>query len=471
MKKTIIISFAVLLTISVSAQTIKKYSGQMSKPEWISELFEEGTPYDINGFYSYYEDERECRIIHSDFFICYKASEVLLGVDKYEVRGSFSYGKRVGKWEMKAKLRNGKYAQDYLYQFSYRDGVLNGPFRFVFSGFEIIGKFSNGIIAGKVIIKQYWGKNYIQLEGLVNDKGNPHGVWTEKEISEKAIPKDITRLYFDGNLVYRKEKDLSSGNIVYTYSVSDEIRVPADTAKISDTIIKGKEYVKVGTLICAKDTNIDLYRLATRFEYDRGNEDLCVLYGVILEDCPMIRKIYHSISNWRTRLDSHAYAALVEREQEEKQRRKEEQIRAERRLKEEEERRRREEEYRQKREEEERLNEEIKVAYEKNYVYYDFCWGHNASSIFEKLYREIGLDSIESMLDSISHYEYENYTIEELYSKNPHYMSEWGTTKKKKLKKVFKTYDSYLQCKKEGIICLNREIERYRNPVLKIMGY
>ena len=470
MKRFNCLLFALIFTIGVNAQTIKKYSGQMSKPEWIAELFE-SSPYDYNGYYSYYEDEKENRVIHGEFFISYK-TYILDGVDRYEIHGAFSQGKRDGKWVMKAKLRNGKYAPNYLYQFEYKDGVLNGPFHFYShetENVEITGRFKNGVIVGDVTIKQYcWLENcYTQVAGMVNDKGNPHGIWAEKYVSEKAIPKDVTRLYYDGTLVYRREKDLSSGNIVYTYSVSNVIRVPADTIKISDTIIKGKEYIKVGAMICIKDTDINFYDIKDRFDDDMENTDGCVLYGVIIKKCPQMRKIYPSISNWCTILDGKSYAASVRREQEEEQRRIEAQIREEKRLIEEAERRQREEELRKKKEEDARLNTEIKIAYEKDQGYYDFCWGRfESSSKFKKLYREIGLDSINAILDSISRYEYENFTVEELFANNPDYryyvytvfLSDLGRKKKKKLNKVFKTYEAYIQCKKGGVISLENEL-------------
>lgn len=481
MKQIILGILSFMLMTVVSAQTIKKYSGQMSKPKWIEELFEDADPYDTKGFYSYYEDANENRIINGDFMISYKTG-VLDGVDRYEIKGSFSHGKRDGKWEMKAKLLNGKYAQNYLYQFNYKDGVLNGPFHFYSSeteNVEIIGQFANGVISGKVIIKQHcWiGKCYTQVEGQVNDKGNPHGIWTEKDVSEKAIPKEVTRLYYDGNLVYRREKDLSSGDIAYTYSFSDEIRVPADTVKITDTIIKGQEYLKVGAMICGKNTNIESYEVEARFVDDRGGVDKCVLYGVVHGNCPMMEKVYPSIENWRTKFDSEYYRRKqaeeqrkIEEQLKEEKRLREKQLREERRLREEAERRQREEEWRIKREEEEK----IRAAYEMNSKYYDFCWGPNARYDFEKLYREIGVDSIEVMLDSISRYEYENYTVEELFSKQGMYhdIINWGTTRNKKLKKVFKTYEEYLQCKKGGT--LNSAIEQYRrnrNPIIEIIGF
>jgi len=308
----------------------------MSKPEWIAELLELGS-YDINGYYSYYEDERENRIIHGEFFISYKTSFVD-GIDRYEIRGSFSHGKRDGKWVMKAKLFNGRYSDKYLYKFEYSDGMLNGPFYFhapAIQDVEIVGRFVNGLIVDKVIIKQqcFLGNCFTQVEGFVNKNGNPHGIWTEKDVSEKAIPKEITRLYYDGNLVYRREKDLSSGSIVYTYSVFDEIRTPADTAKIYDTIIGGKECVKVGKKICVKDRTSEPYRIEERFVDDRENNDGCVLYGVIVENCPMMGKIYPSIRNWRTFFDKKSIDQFMQEQkrkmEEEKRRREEEQRRLE----------------------------------------------------------------------------------------------------------------------------------------------
>lgn len=52
MKKILFCFLLVTTTYLVNAQTIKKYNGQMSKPEWIAELFE-SSPYEYNGYYSY----------------------------------------------------------------------------------------------------------------------------------------------------------------------------------------------------------------------------------------------------------------------------------------------------------------------------------------------------------------------------------------------------------------------------------
>ena len=459
MKKTGVLLLVIVFTLCASAQTVKKYSGQMSKPEWIAELFEVDDPYDINGYYSYYEDTDENRIIHGEFMISYN-SVFLDGVDRYEIKGSFVHGKRDGKWEMKAKLLNGKYSSRYLFQFNYTNGVLNGPFQ-IFApddkDVEIFGQFANGIITGKVtIIKHYfWLENgYTQVSGEVNSKGNSHGIWTEKEVSEKAVPKDITRLYYDGNLVYRREKDLSSGKIEYTYSISDKIRIPADSVNILDTIIRGKKYVSVGGVICSIDT--------TPYEST-------YLYSIVTQN-EMIRKIYPSFGNWNTVFDTNAIEEIRLEEQRikaEEQRRRAELISEELRKKDEEEQRKREEEWRKQQEEEARLNAEIEKAWKNGSSYYCFCWGKfDAHSKFSKLYKEIGLDSIETRLDSIAHYEYENYTVEELFKNNPDYhyyiynvfLSDLGNKKNKKLKKVFKTYEAYIQCKKGGAISLEREL-------------
>ena len=465
MKKTGLLLLAIALTICLRAQTVHKYSGQMSKPEWIAELFEVDDPYDINGFYSYYEDTDENRIIHGDFMISYKTG-YLDGVSRYEIKGSYNHGKRNGRWEMKAKLYGGKYADNYLYQFSYKEGVLNGPFQFYIretKNVKISGQFINGIIVGEVtIIEHFWLEDgYTQVAGGVNSKGNPHGIWKEREVSEKTVPKDITRLYYDGNLVYRREKDLSSGKIEYTYSISDKIRIPADTVNILDTIIRGEQYVSVGGVICSTDStpyeSTYLYNLATRSK--------------------ITRKLYPSFENWNTVLDTNAKERIRLEEQrikEEEQRKKEELLREEKRKKEEAERRQREEELRKQQEEEARLNAAIEAAWNKEREYYLFCWGHDAYSIFVKLYKEIGIDSIETMLDSINRYEYENYTVKDLFEKNdPNFFNpynEWGhvivvnkvkNKKSKRLNKIFKTYEAYIRCKKGGLNSLVEEIERH----------
>ena len=453
MKRFTFIIFTFLLIITSSAQTIKKYSGQMSKPEWIKELFEYSSQHGYNGYYSYYEDEEEKRIIHGIFQVNYKTGEVN-GVRQYEIRGSFCHGKRDGKWIMKALLLNGKYARNYLYQFNYTNGILNGPFQIYApdtEDVEMLGHFSNGIITGKVIVKQHaWlGKGYIQIEGRVNSNGNPHGIWTEKEISDKAIPKDVTRLYYDGNLVYRREKDLSSGTIEYTQKISDKIKTAADSVLITDTIINGKDYVNVAGIICSKDT--------------MASSDI---YSII--STSRISAIYPFIKSWKTSFDTEYYLKMVKIEQEKQQRRIEEKRQEEKIKKEAEERKIREEEQRKKQEAEAKLKAEIEALWSANSGYYEFCWGRfEAKSKFEKLYKEIGLDSINKMLDSIGHYEYDNYTVEELFTNNPDYhyyifnvfLSDIGKKKKKKLNKIFKSYDAYMECKKQGQTSIQMRIK------------
>lgn len=453
MKRFTFIIFTFLLIITSSAQTIKKYSGQMSKPEWIKELFEYSSQHGYNGYYSYYEDEEEKRIIHGIFQVNYKTGEVN-GVRQYEIKGSFCHGKRDGKWIMKALLLNGTYARNYLYQFNYTNGILNGPFQIYApdtEDVEMLGHFSNGIITGKVTVKQHaWlGKGYIQIEGRVNSNGNPHGIWTEKEISDKAIPKDVTRLYYDGNLVYRREKDLSSGTIEYTQKISDKIKTAADSVLITDTIINGKDYVNVAGIICSKDT--------------MASSDI---YSII--STSRISAIYPFIKSWKTSFDTEYYLKMVKIEQEKQQRRIEEKRQEEKIKKEAEERKIREEEQRKKQEAEAKLKAEIEALWSANSGYYEFCWGRfEAKSKFEKLYKEIGLDSINKMLDSIGHYEYDNYTVEELFTNNPDYhyyifnvfLSDIGKKKKKKLNKIFKSYDAYMECKKQGQTSIQMRIK------------
>ena len=85
-----------------------------------------------------------------------------------------------------------------------------------------------------------------------------------------------------------------------------------------------------------------------------------------------------------------------------------------------------------------------------------------AGQKFDKLYREIGLDSINSMLDSISRYEFANYTVEELFTKSPNFSDDslrlFGHKKKKKLNKVFKSYDEFIDCKKHRVYSILEKI-------------
>ena len=470
MKSFTFVLIALQFTITANAQTIKKYSGQMSKPEWIAELFESSAPHNINGYYSYYENKDENRINHGAFQVNYKT-----GLCHFEIRGSFSHGKRDGKWTMREKLLNGKYSSTYLYQFNYTNGVLNGPFQICDPnnfGIEIMGQFANGVITGKVTIKvhEWLGTVYelgIQFEGRVNSMGKPHGIWTEKRISKNAVPKDISRLYYDGNIVYRREKDLSLGKVEYTKKISDKIKTPADSVLITDTIINGENYINVAGIICCKDT-----------------EAQSDLYDIVCTS--RIAVFYPSIQNWQTSFDTESYLWIAKKEKEEEQRRleeermkKEEEERRQRMKKEEEESRLREEKLRKEGEIEVQLYAKYQAAWNANRNYYEFCWGmYDASSKFKKLFREVGLDSINTMLDSISRYEYENYTVEELFTNNPDYhyyiynvfLSDIGKKKKKKLNKIFKSYDEYLKCKKQGVSSMQMRIQYGNSGLLnKIM--
>ena len=437
MKRITTIIISLLFTITTNAQVVKKYSGQMSKPEWIEELFEyPESSYGYNGYYSYYEDKDEERVIHGAFQVNYK-TYIVNGVRQYEISGSYIHGKRNGKWLMRAKLLNGRYASNYNFQFNYANGGLNGPFQIYYpdnEDVELLGQFSNGTIAGKVIIKHHmWlSKGYIQYEGRVNSKGNPHGIWTEKHLYEKAIPKDITRFYYDGNLVYRREKDLSSGKLEYTHIISDKIKNPADSVLIADTVINGQNYINVGGCICRKDDK----KSSDRFSDDEESSDL---YSIVCNSG--IERFYQKIKNWQTSYDTEYYPTMVKKEQEEQ---------------------------RKKQEAEAKLNAEIEGVWNTNSPYYEFCWGRfEAKSKFEKLYREIGLDSINAMLDSLAHYEYDNYTVEELFTNNPDYhyyvfnvfLSDIRGKKKKKLNKIFKSYDAYIECKKQGVSSIQMRIK------------
>lgn len=452
MKRITLVFIVCLLTIVASAQTVKKYSGQMSMPKWLVDLIEHSSE-GYNGYYSYYEDKDGNRINHGSFQVNYKRS-VLDGNRQYEIIGSYIHGKRNGKWTMRAKLPNGQYSRRYYYQFSYLNGFLNGPFQIYApqsEAVEISGQFVNGLLAGKVIIKKHDFLNigYVQIDGRVNSNGNPCGVWTERQVYEKLVPKEITRLYYDGNLVYKREKDLSSGAIEYTYQISKKINNPTDSVLIADTIINGKHYVNVAGMICYSNPEIDsdLFNLvcASRIVY-----------------------FYPAIIKWRTSFDAEYYPNQLKIEKEEQRRIMEEKLKEERRKKEAEERRLWEEEQRKKKEGEAKLKAEIESAWAVNYEYYRFCWGRfESKSQFNKLYREIGLDSINAMLDSIGRYEYNNYTVEELFRHNVDnqycvfniFLSDIGNKKKKKLNKIFKSYDAYIECKKQGVDSMQRRIK------------
>ena len=244
MKKYILINIAFLFALSTNSQNVKTYNGPMTEPEWIAELFG-GVAYGFNGSYSYYEDKEENRILHGIFKVSYSTATSLI-----EICGNYNHGKRNGHWTIKKKdKKTGKENPNYYYDFNYKDGMLNGKFSFRdngywygYYGYEMTGKFVNGTISDTVLCRYNSLSHNLIIKGKVNKEGVPHGVWIEKG-KYNTVPKEATRLYYNGCMVYRKEKDLSSGKIEYTYQISNSISIPSDLDKIQDTTIDGVKYV------------------------------------------------------------------------------------------------------------------------------------------------------------------------------------------------------------------------------------
>ena len=305
MKKQFTIIAAFVLALSTNAQDVKTYNGQMTKPEWIAELFHcEGG---INGSYSYYEDEEENRILHGAFKVSYNTM-CIDGRSLIEISGNYSHGKRNGHWTIKDKNRKtGKENPYYYYDFNYKDGTLDGKISFRDDGHEMTGKFVNGTLSDTVLFRTYspFGTSK-SIKGSINDEGMPHGVWIEKNEYKDAVPMETTRLYYNGCLVYRREKDLSSGKITYTYQVSDKIKTPSDLNKIQDTTIDGVKYVNVGGIICGVK------------ESDYYDPNGFFSFGLINK----------AIKKWSMAFDTNAYTAYVEKKEMDRQRKVKDSLRA-----------------------------------------------------------------------------------------------------------------------------------------------
>lgn len=305
MKKQFAIIAAFVLALSTNAQNVKTYNGQMTKPEWIAELFD--CAGGINGSYSYYEDDEENRILHGVFKVSYDV--MCLGGGRSfssitEISGSYNQGRRNGHWTIKDKnKRTGKDNPYYYYDFNYKDGTLNGKISFRDDGYEMTGKCVGGTLSDTVLFRKYspFGTS-VSFKGKVNEAGLPHGIWFEKNEYKDAVPKETTCLYYNGCLVYRREKDLSSGIITYTYQVSKMVRVPSDLNKIHDTIIDGVKYVDVVGVICSIKT-------------ESGEPNEFVSFHTLFDD------IYPAIDDWNMKFDTNSYVAYVEKKEMERQRR------------------------------------------------------------------------------------------------------------------------------------------------------
>ena len=265
----------------LKAQNCKSYSGNMSVPKWLDGLFI--SPFVITGTYCYYEDDDEVRIPHGQFIVTY-ATSVLTGVSRYEIKGRFKHGFRDGLWTIKAKNANDEYLNDFLYQFQYTDGLLNGDFVFIISKDyhheEIKGTFADGRLTVPVCImkSELLDLGFTLFEGTVNDKGLPHGVWKEANIYSVNAPTKCERLYYNGCLVYRRKKDESTGEITYTEKISEEIIKPADFDKIK----------RISTYTAEIN--------GVRYSIVEGENDLYI-------DDSVFCQIYPAMNEWKVKLE------------------------------------------------------------------------------------------------------------------------------------------------------------------------
>ncbi|MEE1226736.1 MAG: hypothetical protein UHM08_06525 [Bacteroidales bacterium] len=256
-----------MISVVANSQNIQTYSGNMTNPRWLADL----TPPDykaIEGIYSYYEDEEGNRIIHDKFTVKFKYQGYPgMGMERI-ISGDYIHGKRSGKWSI---IIDG----DYISEFQYKEGVLDGPFSVYGSNGEKIfpyagtlfnsaiykGQFSNGIITGDLTIEYLLDESKdVKIEtGLLDYVGRKQGEWKSVLKGRNVNPYEIYTLYYNDIKLYEKVKDISSGNIKYKYKISDEITKPADTIKITITGKKceflGEDLFNVGGTLCVANCN------------------------------------------------------------------------------------------------------------------------------------------------------------------------------------------------------------------------
>lgn len=280
----LLLLIALFLATSTNAQNIKTHSGEMSKPEWLADLIGEGY-FEGNGSYSYYEDSDETRIPHGNFTLTFTKNALFSSIFKEIITGSFSHGKRNGQWTMKSVDVKGKVFHQYKFQ--YKNGVLNGPFSYTENdGSSITCSFNNGVLSGYYKDVDVVAGYTHTTSGNVDNEGRPHGEWTIISKGPNIVPKNKTRLYYKGCLVYYREKDQSTGKITYENQISPNICSAADISKIHDTLINGVAFVDVGGVICGK------------------KEKTTFSVGEFIGN---LSNIYPLIKNWNVEFDPAAY--------------------------------------------------------------------------------------------------------------------------------------------------------------------
>ena len=249
------ICLAVLTDITI-AQSVKRYTGTMMLPSDLDQIKGVVNRYNVGGegYYDYYEDAEENRVKHGKFYLKAKG---------YDIKGSYSHGKKEGLWTITHPDEKGYIKTFYnSLKITYNNDVLCGPCEYITKSTQgqlatvtITCNFNNGILTGDASVLYKFDSNSKTSEchGKIDPKGLLHGNWiiTDKggiEIVQK-------RLYYKGAIVFIEEKDYSTGENTVCYSAFENLKKAPELDQISDTIINGQNCIVYNNLIAIKTTS------------------------------------------------------------------------------------------------------------------------------------------------------------------------------------------------------------------------
>ena len=238
MRRIFIIICLTVLTGITTAQSVKRYTGKMMLPSDLDQLKDVVNRHNVggDGYYDYYEDADENRVKHGEFY---------LKANGYDIKGSYSHGKKEGLWTITHPDEKG-YIKTYYnnMKITYRNDVLCGPCEYITRPTQglpatvtISCNFNNGILTGDASVSYKYDYNSITSEcrGKIDQNGLLHGIWV---ISDKGgIEVVQKRLYYKGALVFMEEQDYSTGEKTVCFTAFENLKKSPDLGQIRDTII------------------------------------------------------------------------------------------------------------------------------------------------------------------------------------------------------------------------------------------
>lgn len=216
MKKEILVIFGVILSITLNAQNIEKYSGK----------YENGT-----AEYEYYENNEFERIFNGYFNYKGRISIDFQGACDFIIKGSYKNNKKDGKWSY--TISDGVYKETIIGQ--YKEGLMNESWLYeAINSKQGLHKksevtFSNNKLTGKFY---YNGKVNLDgtitnalINGFFNDSCQIDSIWKITYIDwyNGNIEYEDIQKYKDGVLYWRLKRVKSTGEIIEKIDNSDFI--------------------------------------------------------------------------------------------------------------------------------------------------------------------------------------------------------------------------------------------------------